>query len=174
MVEPLTGAQTFKVAPGQAFSQDLDSAPGVLSQWRHDDLGSLNSLQAILRVPRIRKDRTRPPTFTIYLQNKDHQHVANDLGLQLVALGGQLPIKMRLIGHMDGKPVQEIPLQTTLSLNDELNVEVTWVTPQLVKFKLGSSEMRAVRIPWVVGSVVIAGSTGQLKADSLLFGIVTP
>lgn len=172
--EPRTATQTFKASPGQAFYLDLDSAPGVYSQWRHDDIGSLNGLQAVLHVPRIRKDRNWQPTFIIYLQNKDHQTLANDLGLQLVAAGGQLPMKIRLVGHVDGKPIQEIPLQATLNLNDELNIEVTWVTPQVVIFRVGGTEVHAVRIAWVVNSVVIAGSTGQFKTDPLLFGTVTP
>lgn len=169
-----SATQTFRASPGQAFYLDLDSAPGVYSQWRHDDIGSLNGLQAVLHVPRIRKDRNWQPTFIVYLQNKDHQTLANDLGLQLVAASGQLPMKIRLVGHVDGKPIQEIPLQATLNLNDELNVEVTWAKPQVVAFRVGGTEVHAVRIAWVVSSVVITGSTGEFKTDPLLFGTVTP
>jgi hypothetical protein len=172
--EPQSPTQTFKASPGQAFYVDLDTAPGAFSQWRHDDMASLDGLQAILHVPRIRKDGKWLPTFTIYLRNKDHQTLANDLGVQLVAMGGQLPLKVQLVGHVDGKRIQEIALPTTVNLNEELKLEVTWATPQVVIFKVGSTEVPAVRIAWTVDSVVVTGSTGELKIDPLLFGTVAP
>jgi hypothetical protein len=167
-------SQSFKTAPGQAFFLDLDSAPGAYSQWRHDDVESLGSLQANLLVPRIRKNGTWQPTFTIYLQSKDHRVLANDLALQFTAVSGQLPLKIRLVGHVDGKQMQEIPIKATLSLNDPLAVEMNWGTPQLVTVKIGGSETHVVKIDWPINSVVVAGSTGEMKIDPLLFGRITP
>jgi hypothetical protein len=166
--------QAFEPAPGQAFYLDLDSAAGAFSQWRHDELGSLNSLRAVLRVPRIRKDRKWLPTFSIALQSKDPKTLANDLLFQVVALDGKLPMKMRLTGHVDGQPTQEVPFQTTLSLNEDLKLDITWRPQQSITIKIGGAETRAVRIGWPVSSVIVAGSTGQLKIDPLVFGTVIP
>jgi len=171
---PQLATQAFAPAPGQSFFLDLDSAAGAFSQWRHDELGSLNSLRALLRVPRIRKDRKWLPTFSIALQSNDLKNRANNLLFQVVVLDGKLPMKMRLTGHVGGRPIQEIPLQTTLSLNEALKLEITWAQQQLITVRIGDVETRAVRIGWPVSSVIVAGSTGQLKIDPLVFGTVIP
>ncbi len=54
--QPPTAVPMFLPAPSQTFYLDLDSPAGVFSMWRHDSLGPLTALQAVLRVPRFRKD----------------------------------------------------------------------------------------------------------------------
>src|SRR5437899_4885131 len=98
---PQLATQAFAPAPGQSFFLDLDSAAGAFSQWRHDELGSLNSLRALLRVPRIRKDRKWLPTFSIALQPDRLKNRANNRLFPVGVLAGNLPMTMRLPGHLD-------------------------------------------------------------------------
>jgi hypothetical protein len=116
--QSIFGIQPFVATPGQAFYLDLDSAPGQFSQWRHEDLGSLNGLRAIVSVPRLRTDSKWGAAFTIYLQSKDDMKSANSLGLQLVALDRNPPLTMRLVGRRNGMPIPQIQLQTTLELKE--------------------------------------------------------
>ena len=167
-----TAASIFKASSGQTFYLDLDSAAGSSSAWRHEDLGPLTALQAVLRVPEIRKHRDWLPVFTISLQSKDYQTVANNVGIQIFAEDGRLPLKVRLVGHVNGRQIQPVPLQPTLKLNDELKMNVSWATPDVVTFQIGDMEAQGVRTFWPVGRVVISASTGELIADPLVFGTV--
>jgi hypothetical protein len=119
-------AQAFLPAPGQRFYLDLDSQAGAFSQWLHDDVRALNSLRAVLRVPRLGNDARWLPGFTISLASNETKDVANDLGLQVVAVNRKPPMTMRLVGHLAGNRTQEIPLTTTLKLNEDLTVEMRW------------------------------------------------
>ncbi len=168
-------APTFTPAPGQMFFLDLDSASGVFSQWRHDSLGTLNVLRAVLRVPRIRKDSHWLPTFSVYLQGEGDPLSAEALGLQIFEQDRKLPLRMRLIlGRLNGRPIQEIQLQTTLRLNDHLRVEMRWAAPQLVTIVVGDSEVRNVTVSWPICRALIISSTGELKVDPLVLGTVKP
>jgi hypothetical protein len=167
-------SRQFVATPGQSFYLDLDSAAGTFSQWRHDDLGSLNSMHAVVRMLRKRRDATWSPSFSIALQGEDSQGGKNRLGLQAASPDGKLPLKIRLTGDLDGKQIQEIPLSTTINLNEDLKVEMTWGTQKAVTIKVGEAETRVVNIAWQVRSVVVAGSTGQVKVDPIVFGIVPP
>ena len=172
--QPQASAPIFVPAPGQMFFLDLDSAPGVFSQWRHESLGTLNGMRAVFRVPRVRKDNKWAPTFAVYLQGEGDPQSANALGLQIFEQDRKLPLKMRLVGRLNGETIQEIQLQTTLRINDELKVEMRWAAPQVITIIVGDSEMRNVNVSWPVCSATIASSTGQLKVDPLVLGTVKP
>ncbi|MGP0076518.1 MAG: hypothetical protein ACLPWF_31775 [Bryobacteraceae bacterium] len=60
------------------------------------------------------------------MQGNDDPSVADELGLQLFTLNGKLPLETRLAGRLHGKPIQEIPLQTRIGVNEELKVEIRW------------------------------------------------
>ena len=164
--------QRFKSVAGQTFYLDLDSPPGVFSQWRHDDLVSLDGLQATLTVPRLRKDSKWRPTFTIALTNSEKLGT-DDVGLQLYAEDVRRPLKIRIVGNVAGAPMSEIPFRTVLKANEKLKVEISWAVPNLVIIRVGESESRSLSVAWRVNNVSILGSTGQVKIDPLVFGSFT-
>ena len=168
------GPKKFVPSPGHAFYLDLDSAAGAFSTWRNDDLGSMNSVRAVLRVPRVRKHSSWAPVFSIGLENNENDAARNNLWLQLVAVNGKTPMKVRLFGHIGGKPIQETPFQITLPLNEDLDVAISWGTDQVVSVTVGNAETHAIRIPWQIKSTVVSSSTGQLKINRLLLGRVEP
>lgn len=161
-------------APGQMFFLDLDSAPGVFSQWRHDSLGTLNGLRAVLRVTRVRKDNKWAPTFAVYLQGEGDPLSADALGLQIFEQDRKLPLKIRLVGRLNGNPIHEIALQTSLRINDQLKVEMRWSEPKVITIMVGDSEVRNVSVSWPICRAMIISSTGQLKVDPLVLGTVKP
>jgi hypothetical protein len=162
----------FVPATGQAFYLDLDSAAGAFSKWRHDDLGSLNSMQAVLRVVRLRKDNKWRPTFSIGLDD-GHEPAPNSIWLQIIDVDGRGPMKVRLGGYLAGKPIETIAFTTITHLNDELKVVISWAADGIVKVNVGDSESRTIRVPWQVQSAVVAGSTGELKVDRLVLGRIS-
>ena len=167
-------SKRFSPSAGQAFFLDLDSAVGAFSTWRNDDLGTMNSMRAVLSVPRLRKDSSWAPIFSIGLENNENEAARNNLWLQLIAVNGKTPMKVRLFGHIGGKPIQETPFQTTVQLNEDLDVVINWGADQIVTVIVGSAETRAIRIPWQIKSAVASSSTGQLKITRLLLGRLEP
>jgi hypothetical protein len=164
----------FSPAPSQTFYLDLDAPPGAFSRWRHDSLGPLDALRARLRVPRIRKDGKWKPTFVLYVQGNDDSKLADELGLQIYAMDDKFPMRMRLAGRLHGKPIEEIPLQTMLRIDEELKVEMTWASPHAITFLIGTTETRTIKVSWSVCKALITASTGELKVDSLELGTVKP
>jgi hypothetical protein len=163
------GAQEFVVAPGQTFYLDLDSPGGKFSEWRHEDVKSLSGLRAVVRVPRIRKDSKWLPAFTISLESNDDENSANALGLQLATgRNKKPPLSIRLIGRLNGKPIEAIPLQKSLALDEKVAIEMSWPTPKAIVVTVGD-ESHTINVPWTVGKVVISGSTGEVKVDPLTF-----
>jgi hypothetical protein len=161
-------AERFEPAAGQAFSLDIDAAAGTYSQWRHDELGSLNSLRATFHVPRIRKDRKWSPSFFVGVQGEKSN--GKDIGLQVVAVDGHLPMTMLLSGHLGGKPIVDTPLKTILKLDEEVTIQITWLSQQWIRISIGDSEMRTAEIAWPVISAVVGASTGEVLIDPLRFG----
>lgn len=172
--QSVLGAQDFVPAPGQAFSIDLDTPAGRFSQWLHEDVRTLISLRAFVRVLLLRKDPRWRPAFTIYLQSRDDESSANDLGLQLAAVDQKPPLTIRLIGRLNGKPIKENRLQTTLNLDETLRVDMNWRTPKVIVIRIGDAETLNVGVPWSVSKVKITGSTGEMTVDPLLFAEAVP
>jgi hypothetical protein len=73
-----------------------------------------------------------------------------------------------------GEKLAEIPLQSTLKLNEDVRVEMVWATPHLVVIRIGDAEEKAIQIPWVASRVEVTGSTGEVKLDPLVLGTMTP
>jgi hypothetical protein len=110
----------------------------------------------------------------ILLASADKKDAANDVGLQILTLTGKSPLDMRIAGHPGGKKLAEIPLQSTLKLNEDVRVEMVWATPHLVVIRIGDAEEKAIQIPWVASRVEVTGSTGEVKLDPLVLGTMTP
>jgi hypothetical protein len=144
---------------------DLDTAEGAFSQWRHEDIKSLTALNAKMRVPSLRKDEKWLPVFAIWLQGGEHR-----IGVQLRAPKRQPPLEVRIVRSDKKELVGSEDLPTTIGLNEDLPVEMVWATPNSVTLKVGD-QTRKIQVPWVVESVVVTASTGQLKVDPLILGV---
>jgi hypothetical protein len=169
-----SAAQAFAPAPGQKFFLDLDSAPGTFSVWRTDDLGSMNSMQAIIRVIRLRKDPSWQPAFSIGLADSASEVPRNSLFVQVFTESGKAPMKIRLTGKVDGKAIQAIQFQGTVGLNEELHIALAWGSGQEVTFNVADTETRTIRAPWQVKSAIVTGSTGEFRVQQLLLGATLP
>jgi len=175
----ICGHATAQSPPSPALEQsyyiDLDVASGTFSQWRYNDIGPLNNLHGILRVPRLRKDPKWRPTFTIFLKSDTKQPSSNELGLQISASDAKSPLKMQLVGSVAGNPIQSIPLATTVAVSEDLKVKMSWsLPPQVIEITVGDSETRTVQVAWAVHSIAVTGSTGQMKIDPLVLAASGP
>jgi hypothetical protein len=148
----------------------LDTAEGAFSQWRHDDLKSLNALSATIRVPRLRKDSKWLPTFTIWLQDVGVGEQRHCIGVQLTAPNRKPPLEVRII-HVDKKElIGSDVLPIKIGLDEDLPVEMVWATPNSVTVKVGEQTSKIINVAWVVESVALSASTGQMKVDPLILG----
>src|SRR6267143_6528630 len=95
--------QTFAPAPGQTFSLDLDTAPGVYSNWQHRDLGSLSALRATLHIPVIRKDDKWAPSFSLWVQKSQAGQALDKVGVQFFALNRKTQLMIRVVQFEAGK-----------------------------------------------------------------------
>ena len=172
--QSVLGTRDFVPAPGEAFSIDLDSPAGRFSQWRHEDVTALTSLRAVVRVLTLRKDARWRPAFTICLESGDDESSEDSLGLQLAAADQKPPLTIKVIGRLNGEPIKEVGFQTALKLNEALNIDMSWRTPQLIMIRVGDAETLSVKVPWSVSKVRITGSTGEMAVNPLVFGGVAP
>ena len=172
--QSVLATQAFIPAPGQAFSIDLDSPAGRFSQWLHEDVTTLTSLRAVVRVLTLRKDTRWRPAFTICLESSDDESLQNSLCLQLAALDQKPPLTIRLVGSLNGEPIEETGLRTTLKLNEALKIDMGWRTPQVIMIRVGDAEALNVKVPWSVSKMRITGSTGEMVVKPLVFGGIAP
>jgi hypothetical protein len=158
----------FVAAPGQKFYLDLDTAEGRFSQWRHDDLGTLNALHASIRIPRVRKDPRWAPSFMIAVQNTEPGR-RRMVALQILSLDRKPPFSLRVIEADDGKIKQTESFSSEPGFDQTIEVEINWATRNLVVVTVGS-QVHRISVDWPIDNVAVTSSTGQLKADPIVFG----
>jgi hypothetical protein len=166
-------ADSFSPAPSQVFYLDLDTAAGASSQWRHDVVGPLNALRATVRIPAIQPDPKWSPTFALWLEKKEAGQKHDRVTLQVLTPPGQKPpFAIRILRVDDGKLIAEEASDTAVHLGESVNLEMVWTTPNLLTIKIGSSEVHKISIPWLIDSVGVSASTGELEIDPLVLGSV--
>ncbi len=156
-------AQSFVAAPGQKQEIDLDTADGAASSWQHKDLRSLSAMKATIKVPRLGKDPTYTPYFTVWLDAGG----GGSYGLHLQPVAGAP--RLQLQAYYRNPQKSDIVVSTfkrTLALDEQLNVEFTWKGSKL--FIRVADEKSEMPLPAPVNFVGIAGQTGEIKADIAL------
>ena len=162
--------ESFSPSPGQVFYLDLDTAPGASSQWRHDVVGTLSALQATVRVPTIRPDPKWSPTFALWLEKSGEGQKHNRVTVQFFTPPNQKPpLAIRILRVDDGKLAVSESSDTTVSLDENVKLEMVWTTSMLT-IKIGSSEVHKVPIPWLIDSVGVSASTGEMEVNRLVLG----
>jgi len=164
--------QSFSPAPSQVFYLDLDTAAGASSQWRHDIVGSLSALRATVRVSMIRPDPKWSPTFSLWLQKSEAGQKHNRVTLQFSTPNQKPPLLIRIVRIDDGKLVADESSDTTVNLGESVNLEMAWTNPNMLIIKIGNSEAHKMTIPWLIDSVGVSASTGEMEVDPLVLGSV--
>jgi hypothetical protein len=165
--------ESFSPAPSQVFYLDLDAAAGASSQWRHDVVGSLNALRATVSVPAIRPDPKWSPTFALWLQKSEAGQKHDRVTLQILTPPSQKPpFAIRILRVDEGKVIAEESSDTTVRLGESVNLEMIWTTPNVLMIKIGDSEIHKIPISWLIDSVGVSASTGEMVIDPLVLGSV--
>jgi hypothetical protein len=164
--------ESFVPSPSQSFYLDLDTAEGSFSQWRHEDLASLSALSATIRVPRLRNDRKWDPTFCLWLLDAGIGEERRRLGVRLTAPRKKPPLGIQIIQADKGELISSDTLPIEVGLNEDLTVGMVWAKPHSVTITVGERETRTIPLPWLVESIAVTASTGQLKIDPLILGTV--
>jgi hypothetical protein len=162
--------ESFVAAPGQSFYLDLDTAAGCFSEWRHEDLGSLNALSTTVRVPRVRSDRKWYPAFGIWLQEAGIGQGRRRVGVRLVAPQKKETLVIEILQDNKDDPASTDTLPIEVGLDEDVAIAMDWSTPNSITIKVGDHETRTVPVTWQVGGISITSSTGQVKLDPLLLG----
>jgi hypothetical protein len=164
--------EQFSPDPSQVFHLDLDTAAGSLSQWRHDVIDPLSALRAKVRIPMMRPGPQWSPTFSLWLQKNGTEQKHNRVTLQFFTPNQKPPLFIRILRVDDGKMVVNETTESTVDLGDTLNVEMSWKTPNTLMIKLGDSERIKIAIPWVIESIGVSASSGEMEVDPLVLGTV--
>jgi hypothetical protein len=169
--------KAFQPAPNQHFYLDLDSAEGKYSQWRNDELGTLNAIRGLFVITKITTHAKWLPSFFIALAKNAPQRASetpDSVRVQIWSPDRRPPLEMRIIQYHNGEIVAEEKLGKTLELNEKMDIELFFVVPDTIVLNLGSAGVRKIRVPWKPSSAVIIGSTGEMKVDPLELGNVNP
>jgi hypothetical protein len=164
--------ESFSPSPSQVFYLDLDTAAGASSEWRHDVIGTLSALQATVRVQGVRPDPKWSPTFALWLEKSDAGQKHNRVTVQIFPPPDQKSqLAIRILRVDDGKLALSEGSDTTVSLNESVNLKMVWTTSSML-IKIGGSEVHKVPIPWLIDSVGVSASTGEMEVDRLVLGSV--
>jgi hypothetical protein len=165
--------ESFSPSPSQVFYLDLDTPAGASSQWRHDVVGTLSALQATVRVPTIRPDPKWSPTFALWLEKSGAGQKHNRVTVQFFTPPNQKPpLAIRILRVDDGKLAVSESSDTTVSLDESVNLEMVWTTSNMMIIKIGNSEVHKVPIPWLIDGVGVSASTGEMEVDRLVLGSI--
>jgi hypothetical protein len=169
--------KVFQAAPNQHFYLDLDSAEGSYSQWRNDDLGTLNAIRGSVVIKRITTHIKWLPTFFIALAKNAPERASetpDSVRVQISSPDHRPPLEIRIIQYHNGQVVADEKLSKTLELNEKMDVELFFVMPDTIILNLGNAGIRKVKVSWKPASAVIIGSSGQMKVEPLDLGTVNP
>src|SRR6185437_6126888 len=97
-------------------------------------------------------------------------HPKNVISVQVAAYDHKLPMRMKIVGRLQGQPIEPIELRTVVKLNERISVRLSWDVSNSLKICAGS-EIRLVRLGWQPRSLVVTGSTGQFKVNPLVIRI---
>jgi hypothetical protein len=169
--------KAFQAAPNQHFYLDLDSAEGSYSQWRNDDLGTMNAIRGTLVIKKITRHINWLPSFFIALAKNSPERASetpDSVRVQFWSPDRRPPLEMRIIQYHKGQIVSEEKLGKTLELNEKMDIELFFVMPDTIVLNLGSAGIRKVKVSWKPTSAVVIGASGQMKVDPLDLGTVNP
>ena len=169
--------KAFQVAPNQHFYLDLDSAEGSYSQWRNDDLGTLNAIRASVTIKKMSTHIKWLPTFFVALAKNAPERASespDSVRVQLWSPDRRPPLEMRIVQYHNGQIVAEEKLGKTLELSEKMDIELFFVAPDTIILNLGSAGIKKVKVSWKPTSAVVIGSSGQMKVEPLELGTVNP
>lgn len=168
---PSAAVQPFVPDASQSFDLDLDTAKAAFSEWRHDNIGSLSALRAVVRVRVLRKDRKWLPAFAIWVQETEGGKITNRLGVQLwPPKKKKPPLVIQLVQYDGNNLVKTEKSNVTVGLDQDLPLEIVWSKPHVLTIKIGDSEIHNLSVGWSVDSVGVTASTGEMKVDPLVLG----
>jgi hypothetical protein len=144
---------------------DLDTGNGNYSQWKIDDLGTVNSLRTTLQVHRLGDDPRWAPSVTIVVGNKDE-----NVSFQVLSATRQPPLTMHMGHYVAGKLAEDRSFTKTVDLNEKLDVAVDWTAAGVVTVTLGDGETQTFSLKAAPTSLSIDGSTGEAEFNPLRIG----
>lgn len=161
--------QDFIKAAGQTYYLDLDTKEGAASEWRLDDIGAATALRATVSIPRVRQDLEWSPNFVILLRGGD-QSKHDSVGVRMGTPDHNSPLIIQVVQNLaDGSLAEVYRVGKTLGLDEKIDIEMDWSSPEAVTIRIGASS-HTLKIPSKIERVQIFSSTGEMIIDPLLIG----
>jgi hypothetical protein len=116
----------------------------------------------------VRPNPKWSPTFSLWLQKNEAGQKHNRVTLRFSTPNQKPPLAIRILRVDEGKLVADESSETTVNLGESVNLEIFWKTPNLLTVKIGNSEVHKMTIPWLIDSVGVTASTGEMEVDPLV------
>jgi hypothetical protein len=109
----------------------------------------------------------------LWLEKSGAEQKHNRITVQFFTPPNQKPpLAIRILRVDDGKLAVSESSDTTVSLDETVDLKMVWTTPNMLMIKIGNSEVHEVPIPWLIDSVGVSSSTGEMEVDPLVLGSV--
>jgi hypothetical protein len=144
---------------------DFDTEDGHLSVWKVDDIGPMTGLRTSIKLNRIGSDPRWAPSITLAViagdERAQFQFVKKDPRAVAMTIATQL--------LQDGKVRDFSNFDTTLVLNQKVDMAIDWTDDGGVTFQLNGQRHR-VKLAKKVTGLVISNSTCEVEFDDFLLG----
>jgi hypothetical protein len=170
-----SAAQTGPAVPAPAFMPapsmgnlylDLDIVDGRYSEWRINDLGTINALRARLQVHRFGEQSKWAPTFTIEVDRSNNENVQ----FQLTAPRRGSPLVIRAVHRAGSKFMQFALFHATLNLDQKLDIAIDWTPTGDITLRIAPNEFATMALHGAPTKLSIGASTGEIEFDPLALG----
>jgi hypothetical protein len=163
----LAGAFT-PLLPLGSTALDFDTQDGAYSFWRVATLDSINAIRTTFQAHRLGQDPRWAPAFTIALVSG-----SNRIDFRIASDTRRAPLTMRITRFEGGKPGEDQAFETTIGLDEKLDLAVDWTPAGDVTVTAGQ-EAHSIALGAAVTSVEFYGSTGEAEFDPLRLGHFAP
>ncbi|HZV77995.1 MAG TPA: hypothetical protein VFF60_00145 [Candidatus Binatus sp.] len=164
----------FTPASGQSVFLDLDTQSGHNSSWRKDNITPYSAVYGRLTVVRLGSDQLWQPAFWIGLQGQAGESFRDGIGLRLTPVRGGSALALEVTRVDGGKVTERRSFSAHLSVNEQMGITIDWATPHAVTFTLSDGEVQTVSVPWRIVGAAVYSSTGEIVADPLELGSMSP
>jgi hypothetical protein len=144
---------------------DLDTASGNFSAWQIHDIGTINAIRTTLQIRRLGSDPDWLPSFWINVGNSNEQ-----VSFRIFSETRRPPLAIHLMRYAGKDLADDRVFASTVGLNENLDVSISWTPQGSVTVRLGGGETHTTVLRSAVTSVQIGGSTGQVKFNPLRIG----
>jgi len=148
----------------QKFHLDFDTFDGHFSSWKLDDVGSVKSLRATIKVTRLGTHERWTPVLRIEVTSKSTTD--EYWGLLVTADQHVAPLTAYSVQRSNKNTAQRDPFAKKINTNEAVAVELSWATAGKLLIRIGG-EARELPMPAPVAGILVLSGTGDFHLDNV-------